>query len=348
MGGRAFLQNPAFTSSSFPRLPPELYFELRDFYLSALKPLYERVEIPAEPPSKADYGDIDFLVLGPIARNASDDGSNHEDIKRALGAVDVLAMSENRTSNYAVPLKRNHHRSCNFASSDGQKYVQVDVHVCASELELRNILLIHGYGDLGMIITATARACGLSIGTKGMKMTSPHPNPPTLLTSSASEAFEFMGLSLSTWEKGFTTQEAIFRFAVTSRFFAFAKLDTSGNHKLGEERTMYGEFLSWARIHATSPGCSKDVEEVKKEALEHFGKKGEWDAMVRDKHEREWLKGHFNGRLVQEWTGLNGRGIKMVMDKIRSDAGGERMLVNKDSAELITLAQEAKAQLYLR
>ncbi|KAF8555233.1 hypothetical protein OG21DRAFT_1438969 [Imleria badia] len=324
MGGRAFLQH--FPPDSLPRLPTPLYDTLKARLTALLLTLFAIVEVPPEKPEKKDHGDIDFVVAHPLNR----EGITPEQVGRVLGAVKSIELDGNRTSNYAINI--------------------IDVRVCDDEEEAERVTVSHGYGDLGIIIGAIAKSYGLSVNHYGLKVTSPHPNPPMHLTSSPRVIFDFMGLSMDRWMKGFETVEETFKFAATSRFFDPRRLHVPSMHtfnKSVEGRSMYIDFLVWAQDKAPSVSTSGPHQDAVEEALITFGKKSEWDAIVQEHYARTWLRSNFNGKLVAEWTGLGWRGVKAVMDDVRSSVGGERALVGMELEQVKGLVLKSQKSLKL-
>lgn len=119
MGGNAF------PSLQIARLSSDEHAELHRRCSVALRALFDRVEITALDPDKTEHGDLDLIVLDNT--EASD-----EDVRHALAAVDIVPGRP--TSNFAVPLR--------------DRYAQVDVHRCATSLELDNKLVLRAYGHL--------------------------------------------------------------------------------------------------------------------------------------------------------------------------------------------------------
>ncbi|KAH7913394.1 hypothetical protein BJ138DRAFT_1171301 [Hygrophoropsis aurantiaca] len=342
MGGRAFLQ--ILPKASFPRLPTFLYQKIKLRLKARLQTLYTIVEIPAEAPEKVDHGDLDFVVARPVnSRNIV----THDQVREVLGATEVIGLD--RTSNYAVLIDNEEWRDYQRTDDGNQIYFQVDVNVCTNEEEVQSILMFHGFGDLGIIIGTIASGCGLSIGTKGMKISNPSPDPPIHLTSSPVAIFHFLGLSTDTWKRGFSTQEAVFKFAASSRFFDPQKLvpRNASKKKAAESRTMYRNFLVWAQEQNPGVDAICQSQDMVEEALVQFGKKDERDLLVRQRYEKEWMKHNFNGKLVAEWTGLGWKGVKVVMDAVRIKVGGESMLIGRRTAELKDLVGQAKDELQL-
>ncbi|KAI9573706.1 hypothetical protein HD554DRAFT_2167265 [Boletus coccyginus] len=328
MGGRAFLQD--LPPGSLPRLPTPLYATLKARLTALLLTLFAVVEVPPEKPEKKDHGDIDFAVAFPL----SDEGITPEQVGRVLGAVKSIELDGNRTSNYGIGISREEWlmHSAQPVPLD-HIYCQVDVQVCDGEEAVERLTVFHGYGDLGIIIGAIAKCHNLSVNHHGLKIASPHPDPPMHLTESPRRILDFMGLSMDRWMKGFETVEETFKFAATSRFFDPRRLHVPSMgtfNKNVQGRNMYIDFLAWAQDKAPTILTSGTDQDAVEEALVIFGKKSEWDALARERWTRTWLKSNFNGKLVAEWTGLGWRGVKAVMDDVRSSVGGERALVGME------------------
>lgn len=160
-----------------------------------------------------------------------------------------------------------------------------------------------------------------------------------------------MGLSMDRWLEGFETVEEIFEFAMTSRFFDPRRLRVPSAmntfNKSVQARSMYIDFLVWAQDKTPATSTRGPHQDAVEEALVAFGKKPDWDAMAQERHAREWLKSNFTGKLVAEWTGLGWRGVKAVMDDIRSSVGGERTLVGKELEEVKDLVLKSQKSLNL-
>jgi len=140
--------------------------------------------------------------------------------------------------------------------------------------------------------------------------------------------------------KGFETVEETFKFAATSRFFDPRRLHVPSMgtfNKSVQGRSMYIDFLTWAQDKAPTMPTSGTDQDTVEEALVIFGKKSEWDALAQERWTRTWLKNNFNGKLVAEWTGLGWRGVKAVMDDVRSSVGGERALVGMELEQVKSL-----------
>lgn len=152
------------------------------------------------------------------------------------------------------------------------------------------------------------------------------------------------------WMKGFETVEETFKFAMTSRFFDPRRLHVPSLrsfNKSAQGRSMYIDFVVWAQDKTPTTSTPEPYQDAVEEALVVFGKKSEWDAMARERYARTWLRSNFNGKLVAGWTGLGWRGVKAVMDDVRSSVGGERALVGMELEQVKTLVLISRNSLKL-
>ncbi|ESK95012.1 hypothetical protein Moror_14017 [Moniliophthora roreri MCA 2997] len=332
MGGSAFKFLP---TTAFPRLPPPLYQSQKARFLRAIQGLYVHVLVPHEGPEKESHGDIDFLVCTPRDGNDGAVDVPHQIMQEALGALHVVPMEGNRTSNFAVPIGQEdrHYFASSINSEDGPEdlYYQVDVHVCNDKEELERIFFFHSYGDLGMILGLLAQNVGLALGTNGLKY--PHPPHPTIvLSTSYDEIADFFGLDMGRWHAGFKTHPEIFDWVASSRFFDPSYF-RSGLQKVKPERAMYFQFTRWAESLERRNGTADEVvsrrrEQVREEALVRFNRKEEVAAYYRQYNCRQMLKEAWNGHRVSQWTGLGERwkAVKQVMDGVREANGGNEGL----------------------
>lgn len=146
---------------------------------------------------------------------------------------------------------------------------------------------------------------------------------------------------METWAAGFTSNEEVFEWAASTKYFIPKKLRTEGQgiHKVKPQRNMYADFVLWAAKRAGASGVtinSKTDEErrewqrqVIEEALIFFNKKEEYGALVRERLNRQHLKEVFTGSKVRDMAHLGEywKGVKMLMDAVREEVGGEENIV---------------------
>lgn len=178
-------------------------------------------------------------------------------------------------------------------------------------------------------------------------------DPPFHLTSSVPAIADFLGLSLVAWEEGFVTEQAAFEWIATSRFFSARRLkDAHSKKRKTGTRPMYNRYLDWAQEQPMSELPLLPADVVVAEALSYFNKKVEYDILLEENARKEakiearkTLKLIFNGNTVGEWTGLDNRRVKIVMDKIRQERGGELGLLGQEQSLIQELVESAVVQL---
>ena len=172
MGGKAFSHTspPLLT----PRLPPPLYFSLRNYYTTLLSSLFKHVSSPPPLPEKSDHGDIDILVASPVtsvveilASTPATFTPPANEVKAPLDLVTqaVFALvkpqatvkSGGKTRSYAVPHPKK--EDC---------FVQLDVMVCGSIDEWRWNVFLNSHGDLWVLWGKMLRGVGLVATDKGL------------------------------------------------------------------------------------------------------------------------------------------------------------------------------------
>jgi hypothetical protein len=80
---------------------------------------------------------------------------------------------------------------------------------------------------------------------------------------------------------------------------------------------------------------------VIREALEFFGRAGEYDELARSVELRKALKRALNGKLVQDVTGLQGSVVGRIIARVKEMVPPEE-LVSKPEDEIRLLIEEAR------
>ena len=114
MGGHAFTNSPSPLST--PRMPPDVYYTLRDRYLQILSSLYTQAATPIEAPEKTTFGDIDILVSQPKSTSTA------ESLGQVLASARAVHIPGSPITSFALPYptRPNH-------------YLQLDVHLSPPE-----------------------------------------------------------------------------------------------------------------------------------------------------------------------------------------------------------------------
>ena len=249
MGGRAFLsgRNPL----NVIRLPTDQYIKLRDHYrrsaastsliqdltnpaISILLRFYNRAVVPSEAPGKADHGDIDVLVDRALFNFTV------QDLAKGLGAVEHTTAGGNYSFAIRLP-------------EEGRIFFQLDIHKCKEGcFEWESVL--YSYGDIWRIIGSSVTRFGLAINDTGLharieEIEATHKKHSLLpLTRDPLEVMNFLGLDHAGYEKGFSTLDELFEWAVSmplfrSKFFEKETVSTK-EQRLREKRPMYSSFVT--------------------------------------------------------------------------------------------------------
>ncbi|RSL68360.1 hypothetical protein CEP54_002844 [Fusarium duplospermum] len=111
MGGKAF------ANLQTPRMPGEVYHEVKRRVEQRLSQAFSVVRFPIEGPAKQDFGDVDVFVTGPRFQCQGDDYTREElldHISAALGATAVIVDSglQEPSAHFAIPWPRDLEHLC--------------------------------------------------------------------------------------------------------------------------------------------------------------------------------------------------------------------------------------------
>ena len=280
-----------------PRLSREVYSQVvAELKLKLVPEFYRVVEAPRSLTSKTSFGDVDLLATLP---------------QHPLDPVHDLGSTESK-------------RNGNVRHFDYQSY-QIDViEIDDDRMDLARFF--YGYGDTGMIMGMFVRNLGLKFGIDGL--TYKCETYKIKLSHNLKAILQFLGLSYNCWEVGFDTQEEMFRFLESSKYFRpsffsrkcpeVLELDaqkrkkgstnfespTIWNHEARHRLAERPVFHGWILYVESLPDAQDmiDLEHVKATALDFFDKHDavrEVEEML-DLARRVKLK--FNGRLAMLWT----------------------------------------------
>lgn len=159
-----------------------------------------------------------------------------------------------------------------------------------------------------------------------MQFISPLPtNPPISfqLSTSLPHILEFFNLSRSRLDDGFVTQRELFEWVAISRLFNAQRVaPAEQSHNRGKKRrsprTMYQNFLDYARERADDPAYVPSVETITQDdVLRFFGKEAEHAALIRASSVKQNARDVFSGKTVEGWIGMKGLPVKWVLDVAR-------------------------------
>lgn len=205
-------------------MPLEIYNQVLSSTLLLLRQHYTHAVSPISAPGKSDYGDVDFLVCSPLSASynlsITPPATVASNLSVLLGAAASNIEVGNPTVNLAVPWP--------ITGEEGDeetKFVQIDVHTCPS-VKIFDWELFHSaHGDLWNILGSTIRPFGFTVNDRGIFLRipeiEPHDRKKSLifLTDEPSQVLDLLGLAEPTWWKQFSSQENMFEYAASCRFF---------------------------------------------------------------------------------------------------------------------------------
>lgn len=258
------------------------------------------VSIP-EIREKESFGDIDFL-MGQSIRFETWKFDNFHYTK-------LCEVPELRKLGYSYNgyVKNGNVRS--IALSD----IQIDVIRSKFVYPKNNIEYYYfSYNDLGNLIGRIAHHIGLKFGHEGLFAKLPEYNTELFLTNNFYHILEFLGLDPWRHIQGFDTFNDMFEYVVSSYLFngksyLFENLNNE-NRTRNVKRKTYANFVEW--LHKTGNINKERLPEIdywRITSIRHFNKESEYNQIIEEYNEKKAIKAKFNGHIVSEITGLQGK-----------------------------------------
>lgn len=257
--------------------------------------------------------------------------------KESFGDMDVLIESEGLPPDWVqqtVKLfgSKEYVKNGNVLSLEYKEF-QIDFIVTPLR-ELDPSLSYFAFNDLGNLIGRVAHAMGLKLGHDGLSFNwrvDTYQFRNIVLLTDWEDILLVLGYSYERYARGFDTLEDIFKFVVSSPFFnKDIYLLHNRNHTSrvrDAKRRTYMEFLKWIEDPDNLPQpwnyCKKEDKkdwlpylfaEIKGFEETYNAVQAEWDQAVE-------LKRRFNGELVKQWTGTDGRELGLFMKWLKQECG---------------------------
>ncbi|CAG7852168.1 Prohibitin-2 [Serendipita indica DSM 11827] len=314
MGGKAFASSLR-SSAAFPRMSPAV----------------RRAQ-------DVDYGDLDVVITQDAYRRVSGDEDFKTKTKELLGARHTVSNGDSFIS-LAIPQSQVGLQSDvkPEGQDEAETYYQVDLNMVEDDQARERLLFFNSYGDTGLIIGLLCKSIGLTFSRKGLKIarrehTEPIENRPFILEPSVDRILKFIDLDYGHWKRGFKTRVEIFDWLISSRFATLGSLRTVSPTHL--DRWMYKEsfFAVYRSRCAMARGQSRGRQAVVvEEALDAFGKRDEYNALAKSIETRKAVRAKFNGTLVTEVTGREGKVIGDILKHFK---------LNFTSADVLAMSDE--------
>ncbi|KAI8592744.1 hypothetical protein BDZ88DRAFT_478701 [Geranomyces variabilis] len=325
MGGNAF------KTCTTRRLPLAEYQALLARLAPYVSTLYARTAVPESVRDKEAFGDLDFLVAGPIADDPPTLIAEH-------------FLSKERVRNGPV------------TSVEVDEF-QVDL-ICVPLPTFDYALTFYNWNGFGMLRGVLARSLGLKDGAEGLrapvfyspivegedyvqlmvKMRNGDLDPAAVVDYSTDasavmgfvvlsmdheEVLRFLDLDVETCCRGFDNMDDLCSYFTSTKYFmphAFSK--HSGKQRILQR---LGEFLHKCVLPPGSAAFSEDDDHIRraerslfrKMAVRHFGKTAEWNTMVETERIRRQYKLMFGSAAVRQITSMDGRDLGEVVKRVR-------------------------------
>lgn len=320
MGGHALsVEQVRLPAHRYVPLAQELEASFRAFVGARVEPIQAYREKP-------DFGDLDLLVEAEALFALSQDPEDRWEAARrwatSLGATDFAQYGGGPLS-FGYPLP------------EGVCF-QVDlIAVPAAEFDSHRDYF--AWNDLGNLMGRIAHKMGMKFGQQGLLYPlrdGSHLVEEILVTNNTHDALSFMGYDHKRWDLGFDTMEDLFRFASSTPYFnpsifALENLNNK-NRTRNRKRKTFMTFLRWLD-EGNWLGTPYEFPEDRsvwllpaRQAFPDFGHRLD-DRLARLAHEKA-IRARFNGRMLAEWTGLEGEALGVALAKIRRAAGSEERL----------------------
>jgi hypothetical protein len=304
MGGTA-LKHLGFESR---RISKEEYFEIvSEIKKIGRKHFYDFRDV-LHYKNKPDHGDIDFVGLyePPVVESV--------DIKKIFNA--------------------NFYSQNSCVHSFDYKGVQIDLAIQESMDAFTYYYLFSCFSPMGNVIGRLAKQKGLKWGIDGLtypiKLSDSdqlgnvkiNVHPPY---ATFDELLDFLGLEnnfghgYENFKSAFATQEDIFKWLSSSKLFnkdifAFENLNHV-NRKRDRLRKDYHSWLAYIKDKPNKFIGNKDktvyIEEINNHFHSNIHERAEW--LIAKHTYKKFLKEKFSGKMVSEWTGLQGEELGKVI-----------------------------------
>lgn len=240
MGGNVFtiVSNPLLT----PRMPPAVYFYVRQRCLTILSQFYTNLCVPIEVPAKFSYGDIDILVCGPLRPCPT----LIADIGLALGAARIItppASAPNLPIHLALPWPTvdelpnlGDDPALDAAEPDSLKtgqnrFIQLDLDPLPDYPAFRFQAFTNAHSGLLTLLGTPLRHAGLVLNDSSLCLRIPsietgRKRATVPLTADRDQILDFLSMDKDKYWKMFESVEEMFKYTASCRFFTTKRSET--------------------------------------------------------------------------------------------------------------------------
>ncbi len=306
------------------RLPKDEYLKVE----AAIKPYLDRklgrfYRIPRYYFSKPDFGDLDIIV----SSEALTDG--WETLKAAI--IQDLGLQEYKSVGHVF--------STNFMN------FQVDYFV-VDKRHFESTYNFMCFNDLGNILGKMFRRFNLKYGEEGLQYVfrrdDGHYKVDLMVSQDMARILSFLQLDHATWLRGFESLETMFAWAIQSPYFSvrpFLEPSKTTENRI-ETRTTIQKFVNWIQTNQITKTYNylENREEYLPMIEAHFpeSRLQEQIALERIREaEVKAMAAKFNGNLVMQLTGLQGKELGQFIVNFKSQFTDFEHFLQTSETELI-------------
>ncbi|KAF1828043.1 hypothetical protein BDW02DRAFT_538732, partial [Decorospora gaudefroyi] len=216
MGGHAFKELYC------PRICPAVYNKIKAQTTAALRTIFAHVVVPTEMPCKDDYGDVDFLVCGPLHSPASTTVDNF-DWKGTVRLIKDAFDATHGRRGFLNP-------DCMYFAIDGphgeEKYfIQIDVKVCYKPELFHWYAFELNYASNSKVIGSMVKPLGLTLDPEGLHIRveeieeTNFPGSMVWISKDPKDVLRIAGLDRRIMNAGFQTKDEIYEYFASSWLF---------------------------------------------------------------------------------------------------------------------------------
>lgn len=279
------------------RYKREEFYNLIDEIKPKLEDLFGEIDIVYSYDNKEDFGDLDVLVKGKHTKE--------------------YILNKLKTLNYSDIFINSHMYSFDY------KELQIDL-IFTKERFWKSSKLFFRYGDLGNFVGKIYNKMDMKYSIEGLKynvFTKKEGKTESYLIDSihisdeGKDIFNFIDLSWDRYMEGFKTQEDVFDYIISSKYFDAEKYLlknlSKANRDRNKRRKGYLEFLEYIENKTFDKSEPKpSVEEISK--YFNINLQEEIDKVVQNHETVKKINRKFNGKLVMEWANIDKKKGKLV------------------------------------
>jgi hypothetical protein len=204
MGGHAF------HDLHCPRFSPDVYANVKRQTTATLRTIFSHVVVPTEMPEKHDFGDIDFLVSGPLYSHTRTSIDNFD----WVGTVAMIKSALNTTHGRRGFLNPGcMYFAIRAPGDDNDFWVQVDLKVCFKPEMFEWETFELSYASNSKMIGSMVKPLGLTIDPEGLHIRveemdeTNFPSSMVWVSKDPRDVLRFAGLDMRIVNAGFKTQD---------------------------------------------------------------------------------------------------------------------------------------------